>query len=211
MINPAIRLIFLLFFVKNPIIDLFHFDETAENINKGTLMPIPKKIKLKRFVTALIVVVVNANKTIREAGLHGITIAPKNNPKINALSNGFFFSGALTFGKNLPKSKSKIKNRLTIARIAKAIGEIIPIAFVNEACRNFVNIKPTRNIENITPRATINPKNITVFFDSLSDTWVDKNAKNPGYKGITQTAASGANNPAEKDIPKFTKTLTILI
>ncbi len=167
-------------------------------------------MKLKRFATALIVVVVNANKTIKEAGLHGRTIAPKNNPKTNALNKGFLIIGALIFGKILEKSKLNIKNKLTIARIVKAIGEMMPIAFVNEACKNFVKIRPTKNIENIIPRVTTIPKNIIVFFDSLPEIWLDKYAKNPGYNGITQTAAIGANNPAKKDIQKFIIILTIL-
>ena len=72
-------------------------------------------------------------------------------------------------GNNLEKSKLNIRNKLTTARIPKAIGEIIPIALVNDVCKNFVNIRPNKNMEDITPRVTINPKKINVFFDSLPE------------------------------------------
>ena len=140
------------------------------NKSKGRDIPTPKNTKLNKFVTKSAVDVLMANRTMSDAGLHGRTIAPKKKPKTNELRKGFLVIGAFTLGKNLPKSKSKIKNKLTKAKIPKAIGEIIPIALVNEAWRNFVKINPNKNIEDITPKATIKPKKIIVFFDSFSDT-----------------------------------------
>ena len=90
-------------------------------------------MKFNKLVVKLITEVDTANRTAKDAGLHGRTIAPKNNPKINADKVGLFKTGAVVFGKNLPKSKLKIKKTLTIARIPNAIGEMIPMAFVNEA------------------------------------------------------------------------------
>ena len=158
MIRPAIRLILLLFLVRNPITVWLHWAETTEKSNSGRAIPIPKNTKLSRLVTKLTVEVLIANKTIRDAGLHGRTMAPKKNPKTNDVKIGFFVIGALTFGKNLEKSKLKIKNKLTIAKIVKAMGEMIPIALVREVCRSFVKINPNKNIEEMTPRATVKPK-----------------------------------------------------
>lgn len=188
---------------------MLHCAEINANKSKGRDIPTPKNTKLNKFVTKSRVDVLIANRTMSDAGLHGRTIAPKKKPKINELRKGFLVIGAFIWGKSREKSKSKIKNKLTTAKIPKAIGEIIPIALVNEAWRNFVKINPNKNIENITPEATINPKRIIVFFDSFSDTWFDKYARNAGYNGKTQTAASGANKPARKDIQKLTNTLTI--
>ena len=147
-----------------------HCAEIDANKSRGRDIPTPKSTKLSKFVRKSTVDVLIANKTMSDAGLHGNTIAPKKKPKINELRKGFLVIGAFIFGKNLPKSKSKIKNKLTIASIPKAIGETIPIALVNEAWRNFVKINPNKNIEDITPKATINPNKIIVFFDSFSDT-----------------------------------------
>ena len=140
------------------------------NKSKGRDIPTPKNTKLSKFVKKSTVEVLIANKIISDAGLHGKTIAPKKKPKINELRKGFLVIGAFILGKNLPKSKLNIKDKLTTAKIPKAIGEIIPIALVSEAWRNFVKINPNKNIEDITPKATINPKKIIVFFDSFSDT-----------------------------------------
>ena len=103
-----------------------------ENIKSGMAIPNPKKMNVSKFMNALVVEVLRANHIIRDAGLHGRTIAPKNSPKISADKKGFLVKGELIFGKNFPKSKSKIKNKLISPSIAKAIGEIIPIAFVKE-------------------------------------------------------------------------------
>ena len=181
MINPAIKLIDLLFLVKNPITDSLHWAEIIEKASRGRAIPIPKNMKLNRFVTKPIVDVLIANKTINDAGLQGKTIAPKKKPKIKDVANGFFVTGARNcLGNNLEKSKLNIRNKLTIAKIPKAIGDIIPITLVREACRNFVNINPIRNMEDMTPEVTINPKRIKVFFDSFPENWLDRYAKNAG-------------------------------
>ena len=103
-----------------------------ENIKSGMAMPSPKKINVSKFMNALVVEVLNANNITSEAGLHGRTIAPKNSPKSNADKKGFFVIGEVILGNNFPRSKLKIINKLIKPRIAKAMGEIIPMAFVNE-------------------------------------------------------------------------------
>ena len=60
-------------------------------------------------------------------------------------------------------SISNINKRLTKANIPKAIGEIIPIMFVKELSRILVKIKPTMNIDKITPEVTSTPS-ITIVF-----------------------------------------------
>ena len=170
MINPAIKLIDLLFLVKNPMTDWLYCAEIIEKANRGRAMPTPKNVKLSRLDVKSRVDVLIANKTIKDAGLHGKTIAPKKNPNTKELAKGFFVRGALIFfGISLLKSKLKIKNKLTTANIPKAIGEIIPIALVKDVWRNFVKISPTKNIETTTPKVTINPNKINVFFDSLPE------------------------------------------
>ncbi len=170
MINPAIKLIPLLFLVKKPITDSLHWAEIIEKASKGRAIPIPKKMKLNRFVTKPMVDVLMANKTINDAGLQGKTIAPKKKPKIKEVANGFLVIGAfIFFGIILVKSKLNMRNKLTRAKIPKAIGDMIPMTLVREACRNFVNINPIRNIEDMTPAVTINPKRIKVFFDSFPE------------------------------------------
>ena len=166
-INPAIRLIFLLFLVRKLMTVWLHWAEIIENNNRGRAIPIPKKIKLSKLVVKLIVEVLIANKTIRDAGLHGKTMAPKKKPKRNEVRIGFLAMGALTFGKNLEKSRLNIRNILTTAKIPNAMGEIIPMAFVREACKNLVKINPTKNMEDMTPRATIRPRKINDFLASL--------------------------------------------
>ena len=170
MINPAIRLIILLFFVKNPITLLDHCAEINVSVNNEIAIPIPKNMKLNKFAINDKVEVLMANKTISDAGLHGRIIAPKKKPNPKELKKGFLAFGVTILGKNLVKLKLKIKNKLTIARIPKAIGDTIPITFVNETCKNFVKINPNKNIETITPKATIKPNKIIVFFGDFFDT-----------------------------------------
>lgn len=67
-------------------------------------MPIPNKIKFVRLLIKLVVEVLKANRTTREAGLHGKTIAPKKNPNMNALKKGLFFIGVLNLGNISPIS-----------------------------------------------------------------------------------------------------------
>ena len=173
-INPANKLIFLLFFVKNPMTFSLHCAEINANKSNGRDIPTPKNMKLNKFVVKSIVDVLIANNIIREAGLQGNTIAPKKKPKTKELMKGFLAVGDFICGKSREKSKLNIKNKLTIAKIPNAIGEIIPITFVSEAWRNFVKIKPIKNIDVITPVATITPRRIIVFFESLPDTWFER-------------------------------------
>jgi len=65
-------------------------------------------------------------------------------------------------------------------------------------------------MEVITPRVIITPNITIVFLDSFSDILDAKKAKNPGYKGSTQTAKIGADKPAKKEIQKLSNALTIL-
>ncbi len=69
-------------------------DETTERTNNGKPIPNPKNKKFdilaKKFVTKS----ARVKNAAINAGLQGMTIAPKKNPNINALSNGFLAVGA---------------------------------------------------------------------------------------------------------------------
>ena len=93
-INPANKLIFLLYFVKNPITFSLHCAEINANKSNGSDIPTPKNIKLNRFAAKSTVDVLIANNTIREAGLQGNTINPKKKPKLNEPKKGFLVIGA---------------------------------------------------------------------------------------------------------------------
>ena len=94
--------------------------------------------------------------------------------------------------------------------MAKAIGETISITLVNDASKNLVKINPTMNIDKITPDVTSTPSKIIVFLVvEVVETLLAKYDKNPGYRGRTQTAPRGANNPARKDIHRLSSALTI--
>jgi hypothetical protein len=110
--------------------------------SNGNAIPIPNTMKLRRLVKKSIVDALIANSTISEAGLQGKTIAPKNNPKTKEVNKGFLRIGACHFGINFPKSTSNISNTLTIASIPKAIGDMRPMALVNDSCNNKVKINP---------------------------------------------------------------------
>lgn len=84
MIIPAHKLIFLCLVVNQVITVLLLFAEISEKINSGKAMPTPNKIKLNKLVMKLTVDAEIAKSTIRDAGLHGKTIAPKKSPKISA-------------------------------------------------------------------------------------------------------------------------------
>ena len=142
------------------IIFLFHFADKIENASKGNPKPIPKAKKLIMLDVKLLNNNALAKKAAINAGLHGITIAPKKNPKIKALSSGFFAVFTFAFGKNLEKSRLNIKNKLIIPSIANAIGETMPMTFVNDSCKRVVNIKPRRVINITTPKTTIKPNKI---------------------------------------------------
>lgn len=101
-----------------------------------------------------------------------------------------------------------IINRLTIPSIPNAIGDITPIAFVKELLKIAVNTNPTINIDISIPNVTTRPILMNTFLSSFADSWFDRYAKNPGYKGKTHTAPSGANSPAKNDNQIFVNALT---
>ena len=83
----------LLYFISVLIIALLAAVESTENNSNGKLIPKPNAIKLAIFVKKLVITTVLANNAAINNGLHGITIAPKKKPKINALSFGFLIFG----------------------------------------------------------------------------------------------------------------------
>tara|TARA_Y100000034_G_C6538405_1_gene232181 strand:- start:71 stop:331 length:261 start_codon:yes stop_codon:yes gene_type:complete len=85
MITPAIMLICFLYVVRNEITFFPPAPEIIASTKSGILIPIPKTMKLSKLVRKLLTDVLTANNIAREAGLHGNTIAPKNNPNINEL------------------------------------------------------------------------------------------------------------------------------
>lgn len=190
----------LLFFVKKPIMFLLHCPETMLKTSNGKLSPNPKARKLKILEKKLSNRKALAKKAVINAGLHGITIAPKKKPNMNALFIGLLFSVLIfDLGINLEKSKSNIKAKLISPKIKKAIGEIIPITLVRDFCRSVVKINPNKIIKIIIPVKIVNPNNKKVFLLSFPENLFDKKAKNPGYKGRTQTAVSGVNKPRIKE------------
>ena len=144
-----------------------------DKTKRGAPIPNPKNKKFKRLMKKLAVVVFK-NKAAIKAGLHGITIAPKKNPNRKAFFKGFLDVGVLNLGKNFPKSKLKIKNKLITANKVNAIGDITPITFVNETCKIKENTNPNSNINNIKPETTINPNKTTFFLDSFPVNLFDK-------------------------------------
>jgi hypothetical protein len=182
----------------------------ARNTN-GTLMPMPNTIKFSKLARKLLTDVLTANKIANEAGLHGNTIAPKNKPNTNELQYGLCNTGVLALGIQLPESTLKMSKMEMIANTPKAMGEIMLMTLVKLVENKPVKINPTRNIDKITPAATIHPNKITRFFapSSSGNTLFAKYAKNPGYNGKTQTAPSGANNPAKNAVKTFAIILAI--
>ena len=89
MMTPATIFIILWCLDKNPITSWLFAAEMNASSNNGKPMPNPKKIKFRKLVKELIVEVLIANKTIKDAGLQGSTMAPKNRPKRSELKNGF--------------------------------------------------------------------------------------------------------------------------
>lgn len=93
----------------------------------------PNNKKLSRFVKKPMVDELIANNTVNAAGLQGKMINPKNAPNNTEFKYGFFASGVFIFGKISEKLKLKIIIILTTVSIPKAIGETIPITFVNDS------------------------------------------------------------------------------
>jgi len=86
---PANRFIFLLCLVRKPIMATLLVEDNNEKANNGKPRPNPNARKLVIFARNSVVVVARAKKAAMNPGLHGKTIAPKKNPKVNALTNGF--------------------------------------------------------------------------------------------------------------------------
>ena len=159
-----------------------------------------------RLLIKLIVEVDIAKRITREAGLQGITIAPKKRPKRKEVFVGFVPVLIEYLGRNFVKSTSNIRRILTTARIANTIGEIIPITFVRDSFKMNEKINPNVNIEVIIPAVIIHANLIICFPVSfgfgevLLPVAIDaRYARNPGYRGRTHTAASGAIIPAKND------------
>ena len=89
---PANRFIFLLCFVRKPIMATLLVADSNEKASNGKPRPNPNARKLRLFARNCVVVVARAKNAAIKPGLHGKTIAPKKNPKVNALTNGFFES-----------------------------------------------------------------------------------------------------------------------
>ena len=72
----------------------------SESMSRGVPIPIPKAMKLKKFVTKLRVDVTKVveKKAAIIPGLQGITIAPKKNPYKNALRSELFEIGVILLG-----------------------------------------------------------------------------------------------------------------
>ncbi len=130
-------------------------------------MPMPKNKKRAIFTAKSMPVAVVVKRTAINAGLHGTTIAPKKNPYMKALAQGFLTMGARPFGRNLPRSMSTLKTndkrlvtisrRLMMSNMPKAIGEAICMMLVKDTSRMVVNIRPIKNIKMIMPAVIISP------------------------------------------------------
>ena len=84
-IIPAMRFIHLLFLVRK-CTNFFPAVPLIKDIKKrGIPIPIPNRIKFRRFVRKAVVDVLIANSTVIDAGLQGIIIKEKNAPNNNEL------------------------------------------------------------------------------------------------------------------------------
>ena len=160
----------------------------------------PKERKLSILEVKLSINNALARKAAIKPGLHGITIAPKKKPNPNALFQGFLLVFTFILGINLPKSKLNIKNILIIPNMAKAIGETIAITLVKDCCNKVVKIRPKSNIKIITPKTITAPNKAYDFLFTSPENLVERKAKNPGYKGKTQTAVKGVRRPKTKEV-----------
>lgn len=82
------------------------------------------------------------------------------------------------------------------------MGLIIPTTLVKDAWNNVVNIKPRPNMNKTTPKVIKAPKIAIVPFVAFFPlfAWLDKNIKNAGYNGNTQTAVKGVASPKRKGV-----------
>ena len=63
-----------------------------------------------------------------------------------------------------------------------------------------MKIRPKSNIKTITPKTTIAPNKAYDFLFTSPENLVERKAKNPGYKGKTQTAVKGVSKPNTKEV-----------
>jgi hypothetical protein len=167
--------------------------EIAAITINGKPMPMPKDTKRAIFTAKSIPVAVVVKRTAINAGLHGITIAPKKNPYVKAFAQGFLAIGARPgrTGRILSMSTSKskindkrlvtIRKRLIISSMPKAIGEAILITLVRDTSRMVVNTKPSKNIKIITPAVITSPNRKMVSLPaSFPDSWLERYTRNPG-------------------------------
>jgi len=122
-----------------------------------------------------------AKKALINAGLQGITIAPKKKPYNNAVKRGLLVIGDLILlGNILERSTLKIKSRLITPKIPKAIGETIPITLVKDFCRIVVKSRPKTSIKIITPRVIISPSEAYALLVVFPENWFARNARKAG-------------------------------
>ena len=107
--------------------------DSNEKASNGKPRPNPNARKLRLFARNSVVVVARAKKAAMNPGLQGKTIAPKKNPNVNALTNGFLDNfGVRAAGINLAKSILKMSSKLIMKSIPNAIGEIIFTTVVSD-------------------------------------------------------------------------------
>lgn len=104
-----------------------------------------------------------AKRIMSEAGLHGITIAPKKSPNKKDVFVGFVPVLILYFGRMFEKSILNTRRMLMSASIANAIGETTAITFVRDSFKINENINPRINIDVMTPNVIIQPNLIICF------------------------------------------------
>ena len=73
-----------------------------------------------------------------------------------------------------------------------------------------MKIRPKSNIKIITPKTTIAPNKAYDFLFTSPENLVERKAKNPGYKGKTQTAVKGVRRPKKKEVT-ISRKRTIII
>jgi len=124
--------------------------------------------KLRLFARNSVVVVARAKKAAMSPGLHGKTIAPKKNPKLNALTNGFLeIFGVRAAGINLVKSTLKMRSKLIMKSIPNAIGETIVTTVVSDVWSIVVKTRPISSINVTTPATAIRPNKAYVLRSEL--------------------------------------------
>jgi hypothetical protein len=117
---------------KKSINELVKDADSNEKIRSGNPIPKPNEMKVTRFSKKPIVDNVVVKSAAINNGLHGITIAPKKNPKRRALNLGSFEIGVLILGSISPMFMFRINIMLITRSKLKAMGEITPITLVSD-------------------------------------------------------------------------------